>query len=185
MSQPSGAEVYESSASPTRWSIDAVEFDVRSVWGLTIARGRFDRVAGSYEVGREGITIEVSVDVRSVVTGNGMWDTLLHSTQLSGIAENPEVHFASTRVRDSGQGKLHVQGRLEAAGQVVPVEFDALVQRVDHGLQLEATATVDRHQLGKSGVQLGMILPATVRVIASTRAGEGRAGSRPRHDAAP
>jgi polyisoprenoid-binding protein YceI len=158
-------------ASPKRWSIDGVDFDVATTWGLTIAHGRFDRVAGLYEVGPEGTKIELTVDARSIVTGSGMWDNLLRSTELSVIDEHPEVRFRSTRVSDSGQGKLHVEGRLESAGKVVPVEFDAVIQRVDDGLQLEAAATVDRQQLGRSGGQLGMILPAKVHVRAHLTGG--------------
>jgi polyisoprenoid-binding protein YceI len=177
MSRPSDyvdSQGYHRTASAKRWSIDGVDFDVATVWGLTIARGRFDRVAGLYEVGPEGTKIELTVDARSLVTPNGIWDNLLSPTALSGIAEHPEVRFTSTGVRDSGQGRLHVEGRLEATGKVVPVEFDAVVQRVDHGLQLEAAATVDRQHLGKSGGQLGMILPATVHVRAHLQ--EVRAG---------
>jgi len=153
-------------ATVTRWSIDNVDFDVETVWGLTVARGGFDRVAGSYEVGPEGTTIELTLDSRSVITGNGMWDDLLHSSELSGLAEHPEVRFRSTRVLDSGQGKLRVQGLLQAAGKVVPVAFDAVVRRVDHGLQLEAAATVRKDQLGKRGGQVGLILPASVHIRA-------------------
>jgi hypothetical protein len=69
-------------------------------------------------------------------------------------------------VRDSGEGELHIEGRLQAAGRVVPVEFDATVRRVDDSLRLEAAATVDQQQLGADGAQLGMILPATVHVRA-------------------
>jgi polyisoprenoid-binding protein YceI len=168
MSRPShiNSQVYDPAASAKRRSIDGVDFDVATHWGLTIARGRFDRVGGLYEVGPEGTKLELTVDARSLVTGNGVWDNLLRSTALSGISEHPEARFTSTRVRESGQGKLHVEGRLEATGKVVPVEFDAVVQRVDHGLQMEAAATVDREHLGKSGGQLGMILPATVHVRA-------------------
>jgi polyisoprenoid-binding protein YceI len=162
---------YDRTASPKRWSIDGVDFDVATTWGLTIARGRFDRVAGFYEVGPDGTKIELTVDARSIVTGSGMWDNLLHSTELSGIDEHPEVRFRSTRVFDSGHGKLHVEGRLESTGKVVPVEFDAVIQRVDHGLQLEAAATVDRQQLGRNGGQLGMILPAKVHVRAHLTGG--------------
>jgi hypothetical protein len=43
-----------------RWNIDGVEFDVETAWGLTVARGRFDRVAGSYKVGPEGTQIELT-----------------------------------------------------------------------------------------------------------------------------
>jgi polyisoprenoid-binding protein YceI len=147
-----------------RWNIEGVEFDVETAWGLTVARGRFDRVAGSYEVGPEGTQIELTLDARSIVTENGIWDDLLRSNELSGIAEHPEVHFTSTDVGDSGQGKLHVEGSLEATGKVVPVAFDAVVHRVDSRLQMEVAATVDGQQLGKRGGQLGMILPATVHV---------------------
>jgi polyisoprenoid-binding protein YceI len=153
-------------ATIVRGNIDSVDFDVETVWGLTIARGRFDRVGGSYEAGPEGTKIELKLDSRSVVTGNGMWDDLLHSTELSGLAEHPEVGFRSTRVLNSGQGKLHVEGLLQAAGKVVPVAFDAVLRRVDHGLQLEAAATVHKEQLGKRGGQVGLILPASVHVRA-------------------
>jgi polyisoprenoid-binding protein YceI len=149
-----------------RWNIDGLEFDVETAWGLTVARGRFDRVAGSYKVGPEGTQIELTLDARSIVTENGMWDDLLRSNELSGIAEHPEVHFTSTDVGDSGQGKLHVEGRLEATGKVVPVAFDAVVHQVDHGLQMDVAATVDGQQLGKRGGQLRLILPATVHVTA-------------------
>jgi polyisoprenoid-binding protein YceI len=50
------------------------------------------------------------------------------------------VRFTSTGVSDSGQGKLHVEGRLEATGKVVPEAFDAVVHRVDRGLQMDVTA---------------------------------------------
>ena len=166
-----GSQVYDRITSPKRLSIDGVDFDVATVWGLTIARGRFDRVAGFYEVGPDGTKIELTVDARSIVTGSGMWDNLLHSTELSGIDEHPEVRFRSTRVFDSGHLKLHVEGRLESTGKVVPVEFDAVIQRVDHGLQMEAAATVDRQQLGTSGGQLGMILPAKVHLRAHLTGG--------------
>jgi hypothetical protein len=67
---------------------------------------------------------------------------------------------------DSGQGKLHVEGCLEATGKVVPVAFDAVLHGVDRGLQMDATARVDGQQFRKSGAQLKMILPATVHVTA-------------------
>jgi len=95
-----------------------------------------------------------------------MWNDLLRSNELLGIAEHPDVRFTSTGVSDSGQGKLHVEGRLEATGKVVPVAFDAVVHRVDHGLEIDVAATVDGQQLGKHGGQLGMMLPATVHITA-------------------
>jgi polyisoprenoid-binding protein YceI len=140
-----------------RWSIDRVDFDVTASWGLTLARGHFERAAGWYETGPDGARLELVVDAGSAVTGNRMWDDLLRSSAPSALAEHPEVRFTSTRVGDSGQGHLHVEGRLDAAGKVVPVAFDAVVRPVDQGLQLESVVKVDGHQLGT---------PATVHLRA-------------------
>ena len=153
-------DVTARSTTGERWVVVAVDFAVDTVWGMTVARGRFDRASGSYEVGPEGAELELMVDVTSIDTGNGTWDSLLRST------EYPQARFTSTRIRDSGAGTLYVDDRLEAAGKVVPVQFDAAVRRIDQELQIEATATVDRHQLGKSGGQFALILPARVHVRA-------------------
>ena len=149
------------STTAERWVVIDVDFAVDAVWGMTVARGRLDRVSGFYEVSPEGApSLELTVDVTSIDTGNRMWDNLLRST------EYPKTRFTSTRIRDSGDATLYVDGRLEAAGKVVPVQFEAAVQRVDQELQIEATATVDRNQLGRSGGQFGLILPARVHVRA-------------------
>jgi polyisoprenoid-binding protein YceI len=153
------------------WVVLAIDFAVDTVWDMTVARGRFDRVSGSYQVGPGGAKLELTVDVTSMDTGNGMWDNLLRSTDPLDVAEYPQARFTSTHIRDSGDGTLYVNGRLEAAGKVVPVDFDAAVQRVDQELRIEATATVDRHQLGKGSGQLGLILPARVHVTARFRPG--------------
>jgi polyisoprenoid-binding protein YceI len=148
------------------WVVLAIDFAVDTAWDMTVARGHFDRVSGSYEVGPGGAKLELTVDVTSMDTGNGMWDNLLRSTDPLNVTEYPQARFTSSSIRDSGDGTLYVNGRLEAAGKVVPVEFDAAVQRVDQELQIAATATVDRHQLGKPSGQLGLILPARVHVRA-------------------
>jgi YceI-like domain len=51
-------------AAPTRWSVDdaesSVEFAVKTLWGLTTVRGRFDRFDGTYEIGPGGTTRSTS-----------------------------------------------------------------------------------------------------------------------------
>ena len=50
---------------------------------------------------------------------------------------------------------------------MAPLEFDATVQQVEHGPQVEATTTVDPRRLGMSSGVLGMIRPpATLHVRA-------------------
>ena len=77
------------------------------------------------------------------------------------------MRFTSTRVRHAGDGMLHVEGDLEAAGMVEPLEFDATVQPAGDGLAVEATTTVDQRRFGMSSGLLGMIRrPATLHVKA-------------------
>jgi polyisoprenoid-binding protein YceI len=155
----------------TRWTVDgdetSVEFAVKTFWGLTTVRGRFDRFDGSYEVGPDGTKIELTIDAYSLDTGNETRDEHLQSIDFFDAVARPEVRFTSTRVRDARDGTLHVEGDLEAAGEVVPLEFDATVKQADDVLEVEATTTVDQRQLGMSSGQLGMIRPpATLHVKA-------------------
>jgi hypothetical protein len=67
----------------------------------------------------------------------------------------------------SGAEILHVVGRLEAAGNVVSLEFPATIRPIGDEFEVEATVTVDHSQLGMSSGQLGMIRrPTTLHVKA-------------------
>ena len=155
----------------THWTVDpdatSVEFAVKTFWGLMTVHGRFDRFGGSYETGPDGTKIELTIDADSLDTGNRTRDEHLRSIDFFDVAACPEVRFTSTRVRDACDGALRVEGDLEAAGEVVPLEFDATVKQDDDVLEVEATTTVDQRQLGMSSGQLGMIRrPATLHVKA-------------------
>ena len=160
---------------PTRWIVQvedaSVDFDVKTFWGLATVHGSFDRFDGSFELGPDGPEIELTIEADSVDTGNTMRDKHLRSAAFFGVEEHPHVRFTSTRVEDAGNGMLHVEGTLEAAGRIVPLEFDATVQPVENGLELEETTTVDQTRLGMSTGLLGMIRPpATVHVKARVTA---------------
>jgi polyisoprenoid-binding protein YceI len=164
-------EIEQRTAAPTRWAVDggetSVEFAVRTFWGLMTVRGRFDRFDGVYEVGPEGTKIELTIDSASIDTGNRTRDKHLRSSDFFDITEHPQVRFTSTRVYHVTSGILHVVGRLEAAGKVVPLEFAATVRQLGDALEVEATTTVDQRRLGMSSGRLGMIRPpATLHVKA-------------------
>jgi polyisoprenoid-binding protein YceI len=168
------ARIEQRPAAATRWIVDrgesSIEFAVKTYWGLATVRGRFDRFDGSYEVGPEGTTIELTIDAGSLDTGNSTRDEHLRSTRFFDVDGHPRVRFASTRVRRGGDGVLHVEGRLEAAGRVVPLAFDATEQQGVDGLRIEATTTVDHRRFGMSSGPLGMIRPpATLHVEAGLR----------------
>ena len=163
--------IEQSVVAPARWTVDPdesfVEFAVKTFWGVTTVRGRFDHFEGSYENGPDGTTIELTIDADSLDTGNRTRDKHLRSTGFFHISEHPRVRFASTRVHKVNGEILHVAGRLEAAGNGVLLEFPATIRPVGDGLEVEATTTVDQSQLGMSSGQLGMIRgPATLHVKA-------------------
>jgi polyisoprenoid-binding protein YceI len=156
---------------PTRWTVDPdesfVEFAVKTFWGVSTVRGRFDRFDGSYEIGPDGATIALTIDADSLDTGNRTRDKHLRTTDFFDITEHPRVRFTSTRVHNVNGEILHVVGRLEAAGNGVLLEFPATIRTVGDGLEVEATTTVDQSQLGMSSGRLGVIRrPATLHVKA-------------------
>jgi polyisoprenoid-binding protein YceI len=161
----------QTTVAPPRWSLDrdgsSVDFTVKTMWGLIPVRGRFDRFAGSYEVGRNGTTIELTIDADSIDTGNAKRDEHLRSSDFFDVGDHMQVRFRSTRVHAVGDGMLHVRGNLEVAGVVEPLEFAATVQPASEGLAVEATTTVDQRRFGMSSGVVGMIRgPATLHVKA-------------------
>src|SRR5262249_4087486 len=114
----------------------------------------------------DGTAIELVVDATSMEIGNGLWTGLMRSSDRHSLAEHPEVRFRSTRVDQSEDGTLHVEGDLETAGRIEPVAFDASVKTDDRGFRLEAVAPVDRQRLGLSGDRFDVFLPATLHVTA-------------------
>jgi polyisoprenoid-binding protein YceI len=164
-------EIEQRTAESTRWTVDttetSVEFAVKTFWGLMTVHGRFDRFEGSYEVGPDGTTIELSIDADSLDTGHATRDKHLRSSGFFHVAAHPLVRFTSTRVHHVTGETLHVVGCLEAAGEVVQLEFPATVRQLGDELEIEATTTIDQRQLGMSSGQLGMIRPpATLHVKA-------------------
>ncbi|HZC30542.1 MAG TPA: YceI family protein, partial [Gaiellaceae bacterium] len=111
------AATEQRTTAPTRWTIDpdksSVEFAVKTFWGVSTVRGRFDRFDGAYEIEPDGATIELTIDADSLDTGNRTRDKHLRSTDFFHLDEHPQVRFVSTRVHDVPGGILHVVGELE------------------------------------------------------------------------
>jgi len=159
-------------AASTLWRVDpdltVVDFAVKTFWGLITVRGRFDRFDGWYEVGPDGASIELTIDARSVNTGNRTRDRHLRSADFFNVAEYPLVRFTSTRVRHTGDGTLRVEGNLEAAGTAIPLQFDASMEQVEGELEIDAAPAVDLRDLGMSRGHLAMIRP-TAKLHARAR----------------
>jgi polyisoprenoid-binding protein YceI len=156
-------EITRPTSVPTRWNIDpsrsSVEFAVKTFWGTMTVRGRFERFDGWYDVTADHRSVELWIEAESLNTGNGRRDAHLRSPDFFAAADHPYVRFASTRIRDAGDGKLHVEGHLEAAGVLVPLELDATLRTLDGELVVEADTSVDPRRFGMSRGHLAMIQP--------------------------
>ncbi|HYW28238.1 MAG TPA: YceI family protein [Gaiellales bacterium] len=157
-------ETTSPAVSPTEWTVDpahsTVEFAVKTFWGAMTVHGRFERFEGSYRIGPDGPSIELDIDAGSLDTGHPKRDAHLRSSDFFTVEQHPHVRFRSTRVDDVGEGRLHVQGTLEAAGTVVPMEFDATAVQAGDRLQVEAATVIDPRNFNMSRGMLNMIRPA-------------------------
>jgi polyisoprenoid-binding protein YceI len=152
------------------WFVDplrsTVELSVKHVWGQSTVSGRFTRFDGTYTIGEDGTAIELHADARSLDTGNGWRDRHLRDFALSRVQQHPHLRFKSEHVRELGNGRLWVDGELEAASRTIAVSFEASRREVGAELELSLTTTVDERLLGKAYAALGALrAPASLHVL--------------------
>ncbi len=159
----------------SRWRLEpahsSAEFRVPHFWGLVKVKGHFDRLDGWFEIDQSGNRrLELIIDAASLNTGNRRRDEHLRSADFFNAQQHPEVRFHSTSVTDAGDGRLHIDGELMAAGKSVPLDLDATVEEADEQLQIEAGAILDQRQLGMTWSPLGIVrAPSTLSVRARLR----------------
>jgi polyisoprenoid-binding protein YceI len=158
----------------TRWRLDpsgsSAEFRV-PVWGFPAVKGRFQRLDGWLEVDEDHrLRMELTVEAASLDTRNRRRDRHLRSPDFFDVEQHPEVRFRSSRVDDYGDGRLEVEGELEAAGGRARLLVEVTVEHADGRLDLDAVATVDQRQLGMNFNVLGAIrTPTALNVRARLR----------------
>jgi len=159
----------------TRWRLDAsasgAEFRVPHFWGLATVKGRFGRLDGWLEIDAHGRwRMELTLDAASLDTGNRKRDEHLRSADFFDAERHPDVRFRSSSASYRGDGRLHVQGALEAAGERSPLDVEATVAHADAELEIHAAATVDQRQLGMTWSPLGVAgTPTALTVHAHLR----------------
>lgn len=139
-------------------------------------RAEFGAVHGGLHLADDpnGSRVGVCVDVRTVSTGNPIWDELLRAADPFRAAQHPLAHYASTAVRWTGSG-FGVQGALEIAGVSVALPLEAKVRENGDGtVTLSAHGTIDpraaRIRLDLPGARL--LMPRELRlsiVVIATR----------------
>ena len=114
----------------TTWNIDAthstIGFSIRHMV-FSKVRGRFLEYTGAIKL-EDDVTksyVEVSIDAASIDTGTAQRDTHLRSADFFDVEKFPELRFRSTRVEDTGGGRLRVIGDLTIRDVTREVALDA------------------------------------------------------------
>jgi polyisoprenoid-binding protein YceI len=165
--------VTETPRSDTRWRLDpsmsTAEFRVPHFWGLFTVKGRFTRLDGYLELADDRMhDMVLTIETASVTTGIRSRDKHLRSHDFFNADSHPQVCFRSRSVDKITDGRLRVEGELEAAGERVALTLEPTINQTGDTLDIEATTTVDQRQLGMTWSPLGMTRwPVTLTVHAS------------------
>jgi polyisoprenoid-binding protein YceI len=144
-----------------RWTLDStrssVALQTKSVWGLVRITGFFREIEGEGEVATDGsVTGRVSLATASLDTKNNKRDAHLRSDDFFSSDSHPSIAFDLTAIEPSGQG-VTVSGTITVRGQKAPMSFPAIVTPSGSAtIILDATADVDRSQLGLTWSRMGM-----------------------------
>jgi polyisoprenoid-binding protein YceI len=93
------------------WTIDPVHTEVGFVarhMMVSKVRGRFEKFEGAFVTGTDPLksSVEVTVDLSSINTGNEQRDNHLRSSDFFEVETTPKMTFVSTGVRVDGEGYL-------------------------------------------------------------------------------
>lgn len=146
--------------STTRWQIDSshsgIQFTVRH---LVIAkvRGQFSRWTGVIESPGSDFargSLDVAIDASSIDTGVADRDAHLRSGDFFDVERYPEITFKSTRVAQTGDDRLRVDGGLTIKGvtREVALDVEVLGQAKDpwgnERAAFSAATSIDRREFG-------------------------------------
>jgi polyisoprenoid-binding protein YceI len=145
-----------------RWKLDpqasTAGFAVRHFWGAITVRGRFGRLDGEGSVGPDGTAAgQVVIDAGSLDTGNKQRDKHLRSADFFDVQPHPRVVLTVNSGVPAAEGRLAVDGALEAAGVSQPVSFTAeVIDATADAVTLRAELSVDRSRFGMTWSPLRM-----------------------------
>lgn len=117
-----GALALQAPAATTTWQIDpahtAAQFAVKHMMISTV-RGEFKSVTGTIVWDDQDVTkstVKVTIDTKTVNTGEDKRDQDLKSDKFFDVANFPTMTFVSKKVEANGTGKLKVTGDLTIRG---------------------------------------------------------------------
>lgn len=112
------------------WEADVththIGFSVRHMM-ISNVKGEFGKYSVKVQADPKDLakaTVEATIDVKSITTGNGKRDDHLRSPDFFDVAKHPTMIFKSKSVKKMGKDKLKVAGDLTIRGVTKPVTLD-------------------------------------------------------------
>ena len=158
----------------TTWKLDpahsVAEFKVKHMM-ISNVKGRFTGLSGTLnldETDRTHSTVEASIDVSTIKTGDDQRDGHLQSADFFDAAQYPSITFKSTNIDSTGGAGYDVSGDLNLHGVTKPVVFK--VEEVsepskdpwgNQRIGLSATTKINRKDFGltwNSALETGGVL---------------------------
>lgn len=123
------------------WSFDTVHshvsFSVKHMMISTV-RGRFDAFSGSFELDEENpaaSSLDVTIDVASINTGDAGRDTHLRSADFFETDKYPTATYKSTKVEKIGENEYRIEGDFTLHGVTRNVEVKATLDGLTKDMQ--------------------------------------------------
>src|SRR5262245_45379585 len=127
--------------------------------------GRFNAVAGKFVFDAdkpEASSVSVTIEAASVDTNEKKRDDHLRSPDFLDVAKFPQITFASTAVKKTGENQFEVAGNLTLHGTTKPVTvaMTKTGENMDtykmYRMGFEGTLTINRSEYGVSGLPGGV-----------------------------
>jgi polyisoprenoid-binding protein YceI len=172
---------------PGDWQIDSqastVAFCGRASRIAPTVRARFQDVHGELHLADdpERSSVEVDLDVRSLTTGNAVWDDMLRVADPFHVGSHPHARYVSSRVRWDGRS-FTVEGQLHLGGARISLTLTATITTSGDDVHLEATGTIDPKA---AGIRLNvpgasLLVPRAMTLTIAINALRAAPGARPR-----
>lgn len=117
----------------TKWVVDpdhsVAAFSIRHMM-IANVRGQFNKITGIiyYDPSNiSGSSVEITIDVASLVTGIGKRDEHLRSSDFFDSEKYPLITFKSTKTEAAGKNRAKVSGNLTIHGITLSATFDVEV----------------------------------------------------------
>jgi len=156
VAEPETREANGDTATPTDASLVALTQDNTKIQFVGIHKGdkpdprtgTFSKLGGQATL-RDGSvqSLHVDIDTDSLTTEIEKLTNHLKSPDFFDVRQHPKATFESTKIEDTGDGKVTITGNLTMLGKTQEITFPATVT-TSEGLKLDAEFSIDRTKFG-------------------------------------